>query len=128
MRLNVGFSFPPMSTSIRPVMQGIVAFAQSSSHRTTRQRHREIVAVWQPERNPADTKDCGISRLSTRLPVAPQGQGVLALPGVAATSLGVVVAVTLVHTTGLLASGGETTRLAVLERISLAKFPNFRWT
>jgi hypothetical protein len=33
---------------------------------------------------------------------------------VAATSLGVVVAVTLVHTTGLLASGGETTRLAVL--------------
>jgi hypothetical protein len=33
---------------------------------------------------------------------------------VAATGLGVVVTVTLVHTTGLLASGGETTRLAVL--------------
>jgi hypothetical protein len=35
---------------------------------------------------------------------------------VAATSLGVVVAVTLVDTTGLLASGGEATGLAVLER------------
>lgn len=95
-------------------MQGIVAFAQSSSHRTTRQRHWEIVAVWQPERNPADTKDCGISRLSTRLPVAPQGQGVLALPGLSAASGGVVVLVTLVDTTGLLAGGGKTASLTVL--------------
>lgn len=38
MRLKVGFSFPPMSTSIRPAMQEIVGFAQLSSHRT-RQRH-----------------------------------------------------------------------------------------
>ena len=95
-------------------MQGIVAFAQSSSHRTTRQRHWEIVAVWQPERNPADTKDCGISRLSTRLPVAPQGQGVLALPGLSPAGGGVVVLVTLVDTTGLLAGGGKTASLTVL--------------
>jgi hypothetical protein len=94
-------------------MQGIVAFAQSSSHRT-RQRHWEIVAVWQPERNPADTKACRISRLSTRLPVAPQGQGVLALPGLSAASGGVVVLVTLVDTTGLLAGGGKTASLTVL--------------
>ena len=113
MRLNVGFSFPPMNTSIRPVMQGIVAFAQSSSHRT-RQRHWEIVAVWQPERNPADEIACQISRLSTRLPVAPQGQGVLALPGLSPASGGVVVLVALVDTTGLLAGGGETASLTVL--------------
>jgi hypothetical protein len=50
----------------------------------------------------------------SHLTVAPVALGVLALPGVAATGLGVVVTVTLVHTTGLLASGGETTRLAVL--------------
>lgn len=38
----------------------------------------------------------------------------MSLPGLSATSLGLVVAVTLVEATGLLASGGETTRLAVL--------------
>jgi hypothetical protein len=48
------------------------------------------------------------------LTVTPVALGVLALPGVATTSLGVVVAVTLVDTTGLLAGGGETTGLAVL--------------
>lgn len=50
----------------------------------------------------------------THLTVTPVALGVLELPGVAATGLGVVVAVTLVDTTGLLASGGETTSLAVL--------------
>ena len=38
----------------------------------------------------------------------------MALPGLSAASLGLVVPVTLVETTGLLASGGETTSLAVL--------------
>lgn len=52
----------------------------------------------------------------SHLTVTPVALGVLALPGVAATSLGVVVAVTLVDTTGLLASGGEATGLAVLKR------------
>lgn len=48
------------------------------------------------------------------LTVTPVGLGVLALPGVAAAGLGVVVAVALVDTTGLLAGSGETTGLAVL--------------
>ena len=38
----------------------------------------------------------------------------MAEPGLSAASTGLVVAVTLVETTGLLASGGETTSLAVL--------------
>jgi len=38
----------------------------------------------------------------------------VAEPGLSAASTGLVVAVTLVETTGLLASGGETTSLAVL--------------
>jgi hypothetical protein len=49
-----------------------------------------------------------------RLSVSPEGQGVVALPGLSAASLGLVVAVTLVETTGLLAGGGKTTSLAVL--------------
>jgi hypothetical protein len=49
------------------------------------------------------------------LTVTPVALGVVELPGVAASSLGVVVAVALVDTTGLLASGGKTTGLAVLE-------------
>jgi hypothetical protein len=102
-----------MSTSISPVMQGIVGFAQSSSHRI-RQRDLEIVATWQPKRNPADIVACCIPRLSTRLSVAPQGQGVLLLPGLSAASSGVVVLVTTVDTTGLLAGGGKTTSLTVL--------------
>jgi hypothetical protein len=48
------------------------------------------------------------------LTVTPQRQGVVSLPGLSAASLGLVVAVTLVETTGLLAGGSETTRLAVL--------------
>lgn len=48
-----------------------------------------------------------------RLSVAPKGQSVLSLPGVATTGLGVVVAVALVETSALLASGGETAHLAV---------------
>lgn len=51
---------------------------------------------------------------SAHLTVTPVGLGVLALPGVTATGLGVVVAVSLVDTTGLLAGSGETTRLTVL--------------
>lgn len=38
----------------------------------------------------------------------------MALPGLSAASLGLVVSVTLVETTGLLAGGGKTTSLAVL--------------
>lgn len=49
-----------------------------------------------------------------RLSVTPQGQGVVSLPGLSAASLGLVVAVALVETTGLLAGGGETASLAVL--------------
>jgi hypothetical protein len=41
------------------------------------------------------------------------------LPGVAAAGLGVVVAVALVHATGLLAGGGEATALAVLKHNTL---------
>lgn len=48
------------------------------------------------------------------LTVTPVALGVVELPGVAAASLGVVVAVALVDTTGLLAGGGKTTGLAVL--------------
>jgi hypothetical protein len=48
------------------------------------------------------------------LAVAPEGEAVVALPGLSAASLGLVVPVALVETTGLLASGGETTSLAVL--------------
>lgn len=55
------------------------------------------------------------SSASVRLTVTPVALGVLELPGVAAASLGVVVAVALVDTTGLLASGGKTTALAVLK-------------
>jgi hypothetical protein len=54
--------------------------------------------------------------LSSRehLPVAPQGQGVVSLPGLSAAGGGLVVAVALVETTGALAGGGEATGLAVL--------------
>jgi len=48
------------------------------------------------------------------LSVALEVEGVVALPGLAATGSGLVEAVSLSETTGLLASGGETTRLAVL--------------
>jgi len=48
------------------------------------------------------------------LTVTPVALGVLELPGVATARLGVVVAVTLVDTTGLLAGSSETTSLAVL--------------
>lgn len=51
---------------------------------------------------------------STHLTVTPVRLSVLELPGVAATGLGVVVAVALVDTTGLLASGGKTTSFTVL--------------
>jgi hypothetical protein len=48
------------------------------------------------------------------LPVAPEGEGVVPLPGLPATSGGVVVLVTTAETTALLAGGGKTTGLAVL--------------
>ena len=48
------------------------------------------------------------------LPVAPEGEGVVPLPGLPATSGSVVVLVATAETTALLAGGGETTRLAVL--------------
>lgn len=49
-----------------------------------------------------------------RLSVTPQRSGVVAQPGLSAASLGLVVAVALVETAGLLAGGGEATGLAVL--------------
>lgn len=48
------------------------------------------------------------------LPVAPERQGVVALPGLSAASTGLVVAVTLVEATRGLAGGGEAASLAVL--------------
>ena len=51
---------------------------------------------------------------SAHLAVAPEGEGVVPLPGLPATSGGVVVLVTTAETTALLAGGGKTTRLAVL--------------
>lgn len=52
--------------------------------------------------------------LRTQLSVAPEREGVVALPGLSATTTSVVVAMALVETTRLLASCGETTGLAVL--------------
>jgi hypothetical protein len=49
-----------------------------------------------------------------RLSVTPERQGVVALPGLSAASLGLVVAVALVETAGLLAGGCEAAGLAVL--------------
>jgi len=54
------------------------------------------------------------SSVRTRLPVTPEREGVLALPGLSASSLGVVVSVTLVDTTVVLAGTGKTAELAVL--------------
>jgi len=55
-----------------------------------------------------------VSSVRTHLPVAPERKGVLALPGLSASSLGVVVSVALVDTTVVLASTGKTTEFAVL--------------
>lgn len=52
--------------------------------------------------------------MASRLPVAPEREGVVALPGLSAAGLGLAVAVALVETAGLLAGGGEATGLAVL--------------
>ncbi len=62
-------------------------------------------------------KETRLPKLSpsfARLSVAPEGQGVVAEPGLPATGTGLVVAVALVETAGLLAGGGEATGLAVL--------------
>ena len=59
----------------------------------------------------------GLPKLSpsvSRLPVTPEGEGVVALPGLPAAGLGLGVAVALVETTRLLAGGGEAAGLAVL--------------
>lgn len=63
-----------------------------------------------PQPSPSQAVASGASCLS----VAPEGQGVVLLPGLPAAGLGLGVAVTLVETTGLLAGGGEAARLAVL--------------
>lgn len=60
--------------------------------------------------SPSQAVASGASCLS----VAPQGQGVVLLPGLPAAGLGLGVAVALVETTGLLASGGKAASLAVL--------------
>jgi hypothetical protein len=52
--------------------------------------------------------------LSAHLAVAPEGEGVVPLPGLPPASGGVVVLVSTAKTTALLAGGGETTALAVL--------------
>ncbi len=49
-----------------------------------------------------------------RLSIAPEGQGVVLLPGLSAAGAGLVVAVTLVETAGLLAGGGEAAGFTVL--------------
>jgi hypothetical protein len=49
-----------------------------------------------------------------RLTVTVELEGVVALPGLATAGSGLVVAVALVETAGLLAGGGKATRLAVL--------------
>lgn len=51
---------------------------------------------------------------STHLAVAPEGEGVVPLPGLPPAGSSVVVLVATSETAGLLASGGETTALAVL--------------
>lgn len=55
------------------------------------------------------------SHHSAHLPVSPEAEGVVSLPGLAAAGVGLGVTVTLLDTTGLLASGSEATRLAVLK-------------
>jgi hypothetical protein len=52
--------------------------------------------------------------LSTRLAVAPEGEGVVPLPGLPSARSSVVVLVSTTKTTALLAGGGKTTALAVL--------------
>ena len=94
-------------------MQGIVEFAQFSSH-CTPPKCLAIVAVWKPKRDPTDTLICQILHLSTHLSVAPEGEGVLLLPGLPAAGGGVVVLVATVDTTRLLAGGGKTASLTVL--------------
>jgi hypothetical protein len=55
-----------------------------------------------------------VSSQTTTSPVSPQRQGVLPLPRLSPSSLGVVVSVTLVETSALLARSSETTHFAVL--------------
>lgn len=52
--------------------------------------------------------------MSSSLTVSPETESVVLLPGVSSASLGVVVLVSLVDTSGLLASGGKSTSFAVL--------------
>ena len=78
-----------------------------------------VVAVLIEKRNTPSKRDLFHTQLSSRLTVSPELLGVLASPGVTTAGAGVVEAVTLVDTTGLLAGRGETTSLTVLvEKIS----------
>jgi len=52
------------------------------------------------------------------LPVAPERQGVVSLPGLPPSSRGVVVSVTLAQATGLLAGCGKAASFAVLYTVS----------
>lgn len=54
------------------------------------------------------------AKASTHLPVAPEGEGVVPLPGLPPAGGGLVVSVSLAKTTALLAGGGEAAALAVL--------------
>ena len=65
-------------------------------------------------RTRVDTSDHLSGRTPSHLPVAPERQSVMTLPGLSATSTGLVVAVALVETARALASGSEATGLAVL--------------
>ena len=91
-----------------PFGNGHYPFAATMKHETIVKSH-----VHNPISKSATTTrspSAGASRLS----VAPQGQGVVLLPGLSAAGLGLGVAVALVETTGLLAGGGKTASLAVL--------------
>lgn len=79
-----------------------------------------VVAVLIEKRNTPSKRDLFHTQLSSsRLTVSPELLGVLASPGVTTAGAGVVEAVTLVDTTGLLAGRGKTTSLTVLvEKIS----------
>lgn len=67
-----------------------------------------------PARNDPAQRATAPAAGARRLSVAPQGQGVVLLPGLATAGLGLGVAVALVETARLLAGGGEAAGLAVL--------------
>lgn len=82
------------------------------THFPLHRRHLQTNAT--PEHSRCNMTSNAPTSSTSPLSVAPQRKGVLALPGVATTAGGVVVAMAFVESSALLASGSETTRLAVL--------------